>query len=567
MAAITLDGYRIVVSGETHERKAALQISGAGPRAGDGVSLPLNQLSWHDIRMTFPESRHRYSQEMLEWHRTEISRRSYGAKINDGTGQAWGLPDEWDNQTQAIDRLLTLGSAALFDDRGMGKTRIIVEALRRHRMSGDHQALIVSPKRIRATWMADFSRWWRSDVALAPSAPTWSRAADQIGTSPVTIITYDSLLNNDIWKACKKLDPEWLVVDECHNLKKRQRKGKPRKDGTKQATKSGALRSLPGRRRVMLSGSPMPNRWDEVWTLLNMVAPKVFTSYWQFVEILGEVKVSYWGGKEISADIKNHDLWQEIFDRWIIMRPRPKRGTVWDFVPVNLGEKESEAYSQMQSSMRVEMDGQTLDASTSLVQATRLQQLAGGFGKWKTWKDEEGRTRSSYRLADPSAKVDRLIDMIDGLDRVVIWTRFRDRAEYVARRLREHAQPSTVPFPLIISGRTSEKETTWALRRFSQERQGPLAAICVYGTISEGVNELVRAHDVFILDWTTAKDVGQAVDRCDRPGQTKQVRAVTLYAQGTIDEAGIDRESMKVRPLRSILRSPDAWSHLLSPFE
>ncbi|KKN04451.1 hypothetical protein LCGC14_1097390, partial [marine sediment metagenome] len=150
-------------------------------------------------------------------------------------------------------------------------------------------------------------------------------------------------------------------------------------------------------------------------------------------------------------------------------------------------------------------------------------------------------------------------EMLEGLDRAVVWTRFRNRAEFVAKRIEEH-------FPwteaLLITGATSEKRTAHDLRRFKESSEKPLVAVCVYGTISEGINELVAASDVFFLDWTTVKDVAQAADRCDRPPQTRQVRCVTLYAKGTIDEVAIDREAGKVRPLRALLRDPKAYEFL-----
>jgi hypothetical protein len=309
----------------------------------------------------------------------------------------------------------------------------------------------------------------------------------------------------------------------------------------------------------------MPNVWHEVWPLLNLVAPEVFTSYWQFVEVIGEVRMSHWGGKEVSPDVVNHDLWEEVFDRWIIKRDRPETGKTWQFIPVELSPKEAKAYGQMQTEMRAEVDGQVLDASTILAQMTRLQQLAGAHGEWKTWEDSTGRIRSKFKHADPSSKTDVLIDMLEGLDRAVVFTRFRDRAEYVADRIRSSDLDIE---PMLITGHTTEAATKNLLSLFAAMGpfdSGPYVAICVYGTISEGVNDLVSAHDIFFLDWTTAKDVTQAADRLDRPGQEQQVRCVTLYSEGTIDEAAIDREAGKVKPLREILRSPEGWSFLLDP--
>ncbi|KKK59803.1 hypothetical protein LCGC14_3030710, partial [marine sediment metagenome] len=359
------------------------------------------------------------------------------------------------------------------------------------------------------------------------------------------ILTYDSLLNEDIREAIEELNPEWLVVDEAHNVKKRARKNIKEDDEgnvTKTDTKSGVLRALPGERRVALTGTPMPNRWHEVWAILNFVAPETFTSFWHFAEVLGKVSESYWGGKDISANVFRTDIWDEIVDRWFIMRSRPQTGKVWDFVPVELSTREAKAYKTMAKEWRVEADGQVLDASNHFARLVRLQQLAGGLGEWETYEDETGKVVSHYQHANPSSKTDALLEMLEGLDRAVVWTRFRNRAEFVAKRIEKETPIES----LLITGSTTEIATDLALARFADPKQGPFVAVCVYGTISEGVNELVAASDVFFLDWTTVKDVAQAADRCDRPPQTRQVRCVTLYAKGTIDEVAIDREAGKV---------------------
>lgn len=559
MATITIEGNRISVAGNQFERREALLLAAAGVRKNtESIYLPLNLLTWHQLTDAFPVEAHDYSMELLAWRAYEESVIEVGEAVNAQTLVTWDQPDLWEWQAQAKARL-GLGSCAIFDDRGMGKTRTVVEAIRDDQSHSQRTAVVVCAKRLRHVWEAAITMWWGSEHWCSPTGSTWAKAASQVGGTTVTILTYDSLLSDLVHQAVVDLDPEWLVIDEAHNLKKRNRKDRK----SKRLTKSGAARSLPGRKRVAISGSPMPNVWHEVWPLLNMVAPDVFGSFWQFAEVLGQIHLSHWGGKEISKEIRRHDIWQEIFDRWIVKRDRPDDGKIWDFVPVELGFKERQAYTQMQDEMRSELDGMTLDSSTVLSQMTRLQQLAGGLGKWETWEDEEGRVRSRYRLAAPSAKTDTLVHMVDGLHRAVVFTRFRDRANFVAGKIGDE----TESVPLVISGGTTEAQTTAALTRFASDDPANLVAVCVYGTISEGVNELVAAHDVFFLDWTTAKDVTQAADRLDRPGQDRMVRCVTLYSEGTIDEAAIDRESGKVKPLREILRSPAGWKFLIDPMK
>jgi SNF2 family DNA or RNA helicase len=408
-------------------------------------------------------------------------------------------------------------------------------------------------------------------MVVSPRARVWSEAVDQIGSAPVTILTYESLQNEDVHDAVCGLDVEWLVLEEAHNLKKRHTHNKKENEDGKEIrtdTKSGLARSLPGRRRIAVTGTPMPQRWHEVWTLLNFVAPNVFTSFWQFVEGIGDVSVNFWGGKEISHEILRPEIWDAIFDRWIILRDRSHaRQTVWDFVPIELSDVEKKAYRQMQKEMRaLKENGEMLDAPNQLAQATRLEQLAGGLGIWNTSYHGDGRLRSTYLPASPSSKTEVLLDMLSGLQRAVVFTRFRKRAEYVAERVSLDL-PETEA--ILITGGVSEAETTKRLSEFKDTTKfpDPQVAICVFGTISEGVNELVSAQDIFFLDWSTTKDVAQAADRLDRPGQKGLVRAVTLYAVGTIDEITIDRESFKMVPIREALKTPDAWSFLLDPID
>lgn len=561
---VYVEGKRFVMSCHPSVTHRLLSLPGSSKRNNGYVTMPLNLISWHLLKsidfLLFGASAN-------DWYSEERRLIDLGREVNFLTREHWDQPDLWEWQSQALARL-SEGSVALFDDRGMGKTRTVVEAIRASQRDSERSAVVVTSKRLRNVWQAAIERWWAEERVCLPSALTWSAAADQVGSATVTVVTYESLMNQDVHNAIAQLDPHWLILEEAHNLKKRDRYNERVKDGKliKTDTKSGLVRALPGRVRIAVSGTPMPNVWYESWTLLNFVAPDVFTSFWQFVEGLGEVTVNFWGGKEIGIDIQEQAMWDDIFDRWIILRDRSKsRRTIWDFVPINLSEKELRAYRQMQDNMVAEKpSGEVLDAPNVLAQAVRLQQLAGGLGTWETYYDESGKKKSSYKHADPSSKLDELLFRLEGLRRSVVFTRFRDRANFVADAIRSNLGYEV----MLMVGGLSEANQKKMLDRFFSNAPEDIVAVCVYGTISEGVNELVSARDIFILDWLTAKDVAQAVDRLDRPGTMHDsVRATVLYSEGTIDELMIDRSSMRVLPLKEILRTPDAWEYLANPID
>ena len=502
------------------------------------------------------------SQELTKWVMDFQRIERLGEVIHDGTIEAKDYsPDLWEDQALAIERILRYGSLGLFDDRGKGKTRVVLEAIRRSQADGARKAIVVTSRRLRSVWRRDCERWWAADQIVLPEGRIWSEAADQIGDATITVVTYQALLNADVVKAIKELDPYFAIVEEAHNVKKRARTNKKvdaRGRVTRTPTLSGAVRKLPGTVRIAVTGTPMPNYWWEVWPLLNFVAPHEFSSFWQMIEVVGKVTENYWGGKDIDSRVLRPELWYRMMNRWTVRRERTGRNTIWDFVPVELSSKERVAYRSMQKDMIVEQDGMVLDAKNVLDQATKLQQLAGGLGTWKTWVDGDGIMRSRYSISAPSSKTEVLLDMLRGLHRAVVFTRFRNRAEFVASEIEKELEVEAI----VISGGQTENMTDQLLDRFMHD-EVPLVAVCVFGTISEGVNELVAAQDVFFLDWITVSQVEQAVDRLDRPGQKGQVRAVTLYSTGTVDELAIDRERNKVIPLRIAIRSKDGWRYLV----
>ncbi len=559
---VSIVGNRFVVLVHPSLVTGLLALPGANKRKDGTISLPVNLISYHLLReldfFTWDDS-------VKLWYKNELELIDIGHAVNMRELETWDQPDLWEWQAQALARLRH-GSVGLFDDRGMGKTRVVIEAIRESQVGEDKPAVIVTSNRLRHVWVDATALWWDPDVVSAPRADTWSQAVDQIGETLITIVTYESLLNEDIHDALTALDPHWLVLEEAHNMKKRAKyntKENAKGEVIKTDTKSGLIRALPGQVRVAVTGTPMPNVWYEIWPLLNFVAPDVFTSFWQFVEGIGDVNVNFWGGKEIDIEVHRPDIWDEIMDRWIILRDRSAdRRTIWDFVPIVLSKREMKAYRLMQNEMRVHKGEEVLDASNVLAQATRLQQLAGGLGTWDTFKDEEGRVKSTYQHADPSAKVDELIYRLTGLNRAVVFTRFRNRAEYVAKRIEAELGYEVI----LMVGGISEKNQKEMLDRFMTiSMYDDIVAVCVYGTISEGVNELVTSQDIFILDWLTAKDVVQAIDRLDRPGNRHiSIRAHILYSEDTVDELAIDRSALRILPMNKILKTPRAYEYLLN---
>ena len=64
-----------------------------------------------------------------------------------------------------------------------------------------------------------------------------------------------------------------MICDEAHRLKNRK------------ALQTQFVRRIKTNHAYMVTGTPMMNRTEELWSLLNILYPKTFTSFWRFVDM------------------------------------------------------------------------------------------------------------------------------------------------------------------------------------------------------------------------------------------------------------------------------------------
>jgi superfamily II DNA or RNA helicase len=163
-----------------------------------------------------------------------------------------------------ISRLARWGAGAcLADDMGLGKTVQTIAVMLDRAAEGP--CLVVAPTSVCPNWEAEIARF-------APTLTTHrlSRAADraaliaQLGASDVLICSY-GLLHQEAEALAAK---PWhtAVLDEAQAIKNAQ------------SRRSQASSSLQAGLRLALSGTPVENDLDELWSLFNFVNPGLLGS-------------------------------------------------------------------------------------------------------------------------------------------------------------------------------------------------------------------------------------------------------------------------------------------------
>ncbi|KAI6048333.1 DNA excision repair protein ERCC-6-like [Marmota monax] len=153
----------------------------------------------------------------------------------------------------------------LADDMGLGKTVQIIAFL-----SGMFDAslvnhvLLIMPTNIISTWVKEFAKWapgMRVKTFHGPSKDVRTRSLNRIQQrNGVIITTYQMLINN--WQQLSSFNGQnfvwdYVILDEAHKIKS---------SSTKSAI---CARAVPARNRILLTGTPIQNNLQELWSLFD----------------------------------------------------------------------------------------------------------------------------------------------------------------------------------------------------------------------------------------------------------------------------------------------------------
>ncbi len=404
----------------------------------------------------------------------------------------------------------------LADDMGLGKTLQVLAYLNSLEVRG--RSIVIVPKSLIYNWVREIEKFAPNLKYLVIEGTKadrkyYTRHIDEYDI----IITSYSLLRQDI-ELYENEEFDYIFIDEAQHIK----------NPTAQVSK--AVKKVRGQKRFALTGTPIENRLDELWSIFDFVMPTYLNSLGKFQEKYSDLKTE-----------KLSNLKEKI--EFFILR-RTKKEVLKDLpekleteVYVNLSKKEKAIYKAFVDGFMEEYDEDTekLEVLTILL---KLRQICCH----SSLVTEKFRGYSSKE----EALLELVEDALDGGHRILIFSQFTSMLKILEKSLEKHKVKT-----FYLDGQTPSKNRIDLVDRFNEgEGEVFLISLKAGGT---GLN-LVGADMVIHYDpWWNPAVENQASDRIYRIGQEKKVQIIKMITKGTIEEKIFDIQKNKQELSDSIL--------------
>ncbi len=219
----------------------------------------------------------RVSQEVEPWLETRrraaeriALRREYERKVRDGEWPAHETKVPlFPYQREGMLHLAFAERALLADEMGLGKTiQAIAACALLHRLGKVQRVLVVTPASLKTEWEEQIQRFTDLPYQLVFGA-RHRRLAAYLEPPFFTIVNYEQMLA-DALDVNRRLGADAVILDEAQRIKNWNTKT------------SQAIKRLRSRYAFVLTGTPIENRIDELYSLMDFLDPTVLGPLFRF---------------------------------------------------------------------------------------------------------------------------------------------------------------------------------------------------------------------------------------------------------------------------------------------
>ncbi|GAA1845249.1 DEAD/DEAH box helicase [Asanoa iriomotensis] len=444
-----------------------------------------------------------------------------------------------------LDFLTRLGiGGILADDMGLGKTAQTLSLLVNERERGTvSPTLLVCP-------MSLVSNWRKEAEKFAPSLDVYvhhgaTRDAERLGGADLVITTYGTALRD--LEALQGVEWGRVVCDEAQAIKN---------SGTRQ---SQAVRAIPARTRLALTGTPVENHLAELWSIMDFANPG----------LLGPAKTfrrRYQEPIEVRQDEDAAAALKRATGPFVLRRLKTDKTIISDLpeklemkVWCPLTPEQAALYqavvddmmNKIGSSAGIERRGNVLAAMT------RLKQVCNHPAHL---------LRDGSKLAGRSGKLARLQELAEEIveegDKALVFTQYAEFGSLLQPYLAAHLDRPV----LWLHGGLSKQRRDELVNRFQTDPE-PMIFLLSLKAAGTGLNLTAANHVIHVDRWWNPAVEDQATDRAYRIGQARNVQVRKFVCTGTIEERVDELIERKKALAQRVVGTGEEWLTELSTEE
>jgi SNF2 family DNA or RNA helicase len=453
----------------------------------------------------------------------------------------------WSHQNEAIEMANKLPQLYIAFEMGTGKTRTIIEILRRRYTVAGRlmRTLIYCPAIVVSNWKAEFQMYSRikpHDLVLlqGPGKRRVKSFVDsctyggQMVNNKIIVTNYEALQMEDLQKAIAEWQPEILVCDEAHVLKSHKSK----------RAKALLPVSNQARFKYLLSGTPILNSIEDIWMQFKVLdGGQTFgENYFSFRARYMEDKNAAFAGKEhyFPKFEPRADMYMDLQNNMYRKTIRAMKKDCLDLPPlikqtveVEMSPEQARMYKEMKQnyitwveSAKNSGDPLPVVAQLAITKALRLQQIVSGYAM---------ADNGVVKWIEKNPRLDALEELLEGLvkeHKVIVWCVFKENYKMIARRLEKMGVKFTT-----LTGEQNHKEKDEAMDSFRKD-SSVRVMIANQAAGGVGVNLVEADYAVYFSKNFSLKDDLQSEARNYRGGSNihEKVTRIDIVCRDTIDD-------------------------------
>ena len=380
------------------------------------------------------------------------------------------------------------------------------------------KALIVLPSSLVFNWYNEAGKFTPHFSKMQYVGNDRKQLVSRLNSTDLIFTSY-SIIHRDI-SILEKYDFRYLILDESQYIK------------NKNSKIFKAINKISTGHKIALSGTPIENSLDDLWSQMEFINPDILGSYAFFTEHFKN-PIEKKQNEEVLTELKN------LIQPYILRRT--KEQVLRDLPELteqiyycDMDPEQEKLYEKEKSKARnflLKTDGSGPDKISIINTLMKLRQLSNH----PKMVDQESEIDSGKYMA----VTNYLESLVKGKQKAIIFSSFVTNLHFYTDWCRQNK----IAF-CEITGETPSAKREQQVRQF-QEKEEPLLFFISLKAGGVGLNITKASYVLFLDPWWNPFAEKQGVGRAHRIGQMNKVNVIRFISKNTVEEKIIKLQENK----------------------